>query len=161
MSRLGGIRYSMNQTPFKRSLPLVALTTDGAAVPNPGQGAWACVLRYGNAYKEISGRSDGETTNNLMELTAVVEGLKALTKPCRVIVRTDSKIAIAWARRGYFDRKKKRREKLPRAAALADSMKPLLDMHKVSFAWVRGHAGDLDNERCDQLAAAALSHATE
>lgn len=142
---------TQNETPFPSPLPMVAITTDGSARPNPGLGAWACVLRFGTAYKELSGRSSGETTNNLMEMTAVVEGLKHLKKPCRVQVRTDSKIAISWCRDGSFAKVKKQL-RYPEAFALSREFARLAKIHTVTFQWVRGHNGDMDNERCDVLA---------
>ena len=140
--------------PFDPALPLVALTTDGACSPNPGPGAWAYVLRFGTAYKEQAGCCV-LTTNNRMELRAVIEGLKALTRPCRVVVRTDSKNTIAWCGPRAFQREKKR-NRFPEAYAMALEFRKLAAIHTVSFLWVPGHAGDIDNERCDLLASEAI-----
>lgn len=136
--------------PFTTSLPLVVLTTDGSCKPNPGRGAWAYILKYGNAYKEGSGRAEN-TTNNRMEITAVIEGLRAIKRPCRVIVRTDSKITIAWTKRGAKWGAKKIKN-MPEAHELVLEYHRVAKPHIVTFDWVRGHAGDPDNERCDQLA---------
>jgi ribonuclease HI len=137
--------------PFNASLPSVIITTDGACRPNPGPGAWACVLRFGTAYKELSGRSSGETTNNRMELQAIIEGLRLLKKPCRVIVRSDSKTAIAWCKGRSF-RTETKQKKFSEAFAMHSEFKRMAQVHTISFEWVRGHNGDPDNERCDILA---------
>lgn len=140
----------MQQTiPFNSSLPLVVLTTDGGCTPNPGPGAWAYVLRFGDAYKEQSG-CEPDTTNNRMELRAVIEGLKALKKPCRVIVRTDSKNTIAWCGPDSF-KKEKQQRRHPEAFEMVEEFRRVSAQHIVSFEWVKGHAGHADNERCDQL----------
>lgn len=132
--------------------------TDGACVPNPGPGAWAFTLRFGDAYEELSGCSSGVTTNNRMELQAVVEGLKAIRHPSRVVIRTDSKNTIAWCRPGAF-KGVARQQKFPQAYALVREFNRLASIHAVTFEWVRGHNGDQDNERCDALCARALENA--
>lgn len=121
----------------------ITLTTDGACSPNPGRGGWACLLRYGNAYREISGSSPW-STNNRMELRAIIEGLKALKERCDVTIITDSKIAIAWCRQ------KKPSKHFPHEMAIELAL--ALAGHKLTFQWVKGHAGHPDNERCDRLA---------
>lgn len=149
---------NLSSTPFSHSLPLVVLTTDGGCSPNPGPGAWAYVLRFGTAYKEASGACP-ETTNNRMELQAVIEGLRALKKPCRVIVRTDSKNTIAWCRPDSF-RTWKKKLKHPEAFALVEEFRTRAARHCVTFEWVRGHCGDTDNERCDELCSRLLHSAS-
>jgi ribonuclease HI len=128
----------------------VTITTDGACHPNPGFGGWAAVLRFGTAMRELSG-AEANTTNNRMELRAVVEAMSVLKEPCRVVVRTDSKNTIAWCRPKAFAKAKKR-ERLPEAFALVEKYRAAAARHDVTFEWVRGHAGDPDNERCDLLA---------
>ena len=127
----------------------VTITTDGACVPNPGKGAWAAVLRYGQAVKEIAG-FEPQTTNNRMELLAVAQALEALKGPCNVLVRSDSMIVVNLLNgRGKKPSKRANQDLVQRVIA---AMQP----HQVSSVWVRGHNGDPDNERCDQLAAALV-----
>ena len=136
----------------------VYIYTDGACSGNPGAGGWGAILKYGEHTKELSG-FEPETTNNRMELTAVISALEALKEPCEAIVTTDSKyvcdgITKGWARswraKGWIKGDKK-------PALNPDLWERLLDLtekHKVSFVWVRGHAGHPENERCDELAVA-------
>lgn len=136
----------------------VYIYTDGACSGNPGAGGWGAILKYGEHTKELSG-FEPETTNNRMELTAVISALEALKEPCEAIVTTDSKyvcdgITKGWARswraKGWIKGDKK-------PALNPDLWGRLLDLtekHKVSFVWVRGHAGHPENERCDELAVA-------
>lgn len=149
---------SQEQIPFNASLPAVTITTDGCCKPNPGIGSWACVLRFGNAYKEISGRSSGVTTNNRMELLAIISALRALKKPCRVILRTDSKVASAWIQNKIG--KKVARDN-PDITRMVGEARALCAQHTVTFQWVRGHNGDPDNERCDELADLAFNESSE
>ncbi len=152
MPKCGGARFKLStmnqtQTPFSPSLPLVVLTTDGGCKPNPGAGAWAFVLRFGTAYKEQAGACP-HTTNNRMELRAVIEGLKALKKPCRVIVKTDSRVVVAWITNKIG--KKVARDN-PDIGVMVGEARGLCLQHTVTFEWVRGHSGHEDNERCDTL----------
>jgi len=134
----------------------VSLYTDGACSGNPGPGGWGAILVYGPHEKELSGGSP-RTTNNRMELTAVIEGLRLLKEPCIVTLTTDSKyvadsIEKGWARSW----KSKGWRKSDGSPALnpdlwADALK-LLDVHTVEVVWVKGHAGHPYNERCDKLA---------
>lgn len=125
---------------------------------NPGRGGWAAILRYGHHKKELSG-SEERTTNNRMEMTAVVEGLKAIREPCRVTVETDSEYVQKgmtrwiknWKRRGW----KTSTGEMVKNQDLWQSLEAALAMHKVTWVWVRGHAGHADNNRCDRLARAA------
>ena len=135
---------------------LVTIYTDGACSGNPGPGGWGVILSYKGHKKELSG-GERQTTNNRMELTAVIEGLSALTRPCRVNVVTDSKyvvdaITLGWARKwraqGWM-RNKKEKALNP---DLWETLLDLLDRHDVTFTWVKGHAGHPENERCDELA---------
>lgn len=137
--------------PFNPSLSAVTLTTDGSCEPNPGNGGWAYVLRYGSHYKEGNGREDN-TTNNRMEMRAVIEGLRALKRPCAVLIRTDSKVVLSWTRGPKKKRKARWEEKNPHAVALIREFQDAAQNHVLSFEWVKGHNGDQDNERCDHLA---------
>jgi len=147
----------------------ICLTTDGACIGNPGPGGWACVLRFGNHHKEMFG-SAAHTTNNRMELRAVIEGLKALREPCEVTVVTDSqyvKNGITqwlpdWKAHGWLKKTKGKlgtREVLNRD--LWEELEGALGRHKTKWEWVKGHAGNQDNARCDQLALAAASEAAK
>ena len=137
----------------------VAMHTDGACSGNPGPGGFGVVLQYGAGRNELSG-GFRLTTNNRMELLAVIKGLETLKRPCAVSLYTDSKyIADAvnkgWARRwcaiGWRRNKTEKAINPDLWARLLD----LLDVHDVDFIWVRGHAGDPGNERADALAVAA------
>ena len=133
----------------------VQLFTDGACRGNPGPGGWGAVLRFGSREKELFG-GDPATTNNRMELTAVIRGLEALTRPCAVDVTTDSvyvKNGITqwihnWKRNGWRTAAKKpvKNDDLWRRLDAAASR------HDVSWHWVKGHAGHPENERADALA---------
>lgn len=134
----------------------VQIFTDGACSGNPGPGGWGTVLRFGEHEKELSGGA-ADTTNNRMELTAVIEGLKALKEPCEVTLTTDSKYVCdsilkrwvyGWRARGW----KKSDGKPALNVDLWEQLLPLLEKHKVTFVWVKGHAGHPENERCDRLA---------
>ncbi len=137
----------------------VYIYTDGACSGNPGPGGWGAVLmtnENGENQKELSG-GDKHTTNNRMEMTAVIEGLKALKRPCNVIVTTDSKyvcdaIDKGWARKWKANNYIKSDKKPALNSDLWDQMLSLLDTHKVQFKWVKGHAGHKYNELCDKLA---------
>ncbi len=134
----------------------VELFTDGACSGNPGPGGWGAILRYNSVEKELCG-GEADTTNNRMELTAVIEGLKALKEPCIVNICTDSKyvcdgINLGWAE-GWRARGWKKADKKP--ALNPDLWSELLDLtkkHKVTFNWIKGHAGHPENERCDKMA---------
>jgi len=139
-------------------LKKVYLYTDGACSGNPGPGGWGVVLKYGGQEKELSG-GEPETTNNRMELTAVIEGLSALKEPCEVELCSDSTYVINsiqkkwvynWQRKGW-----RKSDNSPALNVdLWQRLLPLLETHKVSFVWVRGHTGHPENERCDRLAVA-------
>ncbi len=134
----------------------VEIYTDGACSGNPGKGGWGAVLVYGNKEKEISGAA-ADTTNNRMELTAVIEALNALKEPCNVTLTTDSKYVcdainqqwvFSWKKNGW----KKADKKPALNVDLWEKLLKLLDIHTVTFVWVRGHNGHPYNERCDTLA---------
>ncbi|MBQ5331091.1 MAG: ribonuclease HI [Oscillospiraceae bacterium] len=138
------------------SADIVEIFTDGACSGNPGPGGWGTILRFNGAEKALSG-GEPQTTNNRMELTAVIEGLKALKRPCRVIVTTDSKYvcdgitkgwAVSWRKKGW----KKGDGKPALNPDLWGQLLDLLEKHDVKMVWVKGHAGHPENERCDALA---------
>lgn len=134
----------------------VEIYTDGACSGNPGPGGWGAVLVYGGHEKELCG-GEAETTNNRMELTAVIEALSALREPCEVTLTSDSKyvvdaLTLGWAE-GWRARGWRKADKSP--ALNADLWARLLELthiHRVTCVWVKGHAGHPYNERCDRLA---------
>ena len=135
----------------------VIIYTDGACSGNPGPGGWGAILKYGRFTKELSG-GEAETTNNKMELTGVITALKALKEPCSVTLYTDSQYIAnavnegwlaAWMEKGW--RRKGGELKNP---DLWKELSGLLDIHSVEFVWVKGHADNEYNNRCDELAVA-------
>lgn len=136
----------------------VDIYSDGACSGNPGAGGYGVILRYKGKEREISGGSP-ETTNNRMELTAVIEGLSALKEPCRVMLTTDSRYVVDSVNKGWLYSWKKNNwiksnSKPVLNVDLWERLIPLLEMHDVTFIWVRGHDGHPENERCDRLAVA-------
>lgn len=134
----------------------VIIYTDGACSGNPGPGGWCAILRYGKFEKEISGGS-ADTTNNKMELTAVIQGLKALNRKCDVTIVSDSKYVCDAVTKGWvYSWKKKGWKKSDGKPALNSQMweelLQLLAIHNVEFDWIKGHAGHPENERCDKKA---------
>lgn len=134
----------------------VEIFTDGACSGNPGPGGWGAILRYKNTEKEISG-GEKETTNNRMELTAVIEALKLLKEPCEVDLCTDSKyvadgLSKGWAKGWKANGWRKSDKKPALNPDLWDELLTLYDKHKVNIIWVKGHASHPENERCDTLA---------
>ena len=133
----------------------VYLYTDGACSGNPGPGGWACLLKYNEIAKEISGGAE-KTTNNQMELTAVIEGLSLLKKPCEVELFTDSKYVLEGATKwlqGWIQKGWKRADKKPVLNRdLWEQLIPLFNKHSITWHWVKGHAGHPENERVDSLA---------
>ena len=136
----------------------IELFTDGACSGNPGPGGWGAILRYNGREKELSG-GEPETTNNRMELTAVIRGLEALKEPCRVTVTTDSRYVVdgieqgwarSWRARGWV----KSDKKPALNPELWGRLLELVEQHEVNFCWIKGHAGHPENERCDRLAVA-------
>ena len=139
----------------------VTLYTDGACSGNPGPGGWGAILSYNGATKELSG-GEQNTTNNRMELTAVIRGLEALKEPCVVELYSDSKYVIDALEKGWaWGWKKKNWVKSNKEKALnPDLWQKLLDemkRHEVEFHWVKGHDGHPENERCDTLATTAAA----
>ena len=134
----------------------VWMYTDGACSGNPGPGGWGTILKSGGAVKELSGGA-ASTTNNRMELTAVIAGLEALKYPCRVTVTSDSKYVVDAIQKGWAEKWKAQgwmRNKKEKALNpdLWEKLLGLLAVHEVTFHWVKGHAGHPENERCDELA---------
>lgn len=136
----------------------VSIYTDGACSGNPGPGGWGAILRYGSAEKELSGGAFG-TTNNRMELTAVISALSALKEPCEVDLYSDSKyiidaVTLGWAKKWKANGWKKANREPALNSDLWDKLLTLINKHSVTFHWVKGHAGHPENERCDALAVA-------
>ncbi|MBO5211014.1 MAG: ribonuclease HI [Clostridia bacterium] len=134
----------------------IELFTDGACSGNPGPGGWGAILRYNGVEKELSG-GEKDTTNNRMELTAVIKGLQALKEPCHVVLTTDSKyvsdgISKGWAQSWKNNGWRKADKKPALNPDLWDELLSLLTIHEVEINWVKGHAGHPENERCDKLA---------
>jgi ribonuclease HI len=137
----------------------ILIYTDGGAIDNPGPGGYGVVLRYKGHRKELSG-GFRRTTNNRMELLACIEGLKALKRRCTVVLYSDSKYVVNGMSKGWAERWQARGWKLNndedvKNADLWQQLVILCQQHDVEFRWVRGHSGNPDNERCDQLAMAA------
>ena len=134
----------------------VEIFTDGACSGNPGPGGWGVILKYKDTEKELSGGA-AQTTNNRMEMTAVITALEMLKEPCKVTLYSDSKYVIdsvtkgwakSWQSKGWV---KSNKEKALNPD-LWERLLALLNKHKVEFVWVKGHAGHPENERCDRLA---------
>ena len=133
----------------------VEIFTDGACSGNPGPGGWGCLLRYRGQEKTLSG-GNPQTTNNRMELTAVIEGLKHLKEPCVIHLSTDSKYVMDgvtqylenWIQNGW----KKSNKKPVLNTDLWQELVQELERHKINWNWVKGHAGHPENERVDALA---------
>ena len=135
--------------------PTIFLYTDGAASGNPGPGGWGAVLCCGTLRKEMSG-GFARTTNNRMELLAVIEGLEAIRwEEARVEVYSDSTYVVKAVTEGWLDRWIATGFKKKKNADLWLRFNPLYRKHQVSFHWLKGHAGHPENERCDALAVAA------
>jgi len=134
---------------------IVEIYTDGACKGNPGPGGWGVLLRSAGAVKELHG-GEANTTNNRMEMTAVIEALRALKRPCKVRLHTDSKYVQQgitvwihdWKRRGW----KTADRKPVKNVDLWTQLDALVTLHEIEWTWVRGHAGDPGNERADELA---------
>lgn len=153
----------MNAT---RAPKQVDLFTDGACSGNPGPGGWGALLRYTDAKgvheKEISGY-DPATTNNRMEMTAVIEGLKSLKNRCNVTIHTDSKYVMDGVTKYLFNWKRNGWKTADRKEVKNIDLWQLLDaalpLHDLKWTWVKGHAGHVENERVDQLARDAITKA--
>jgi ribonuclease HI len=144
-----------DENPDTTDQPLVEMWTDGACKGNPGIGGWGALLRFGPHTKELFG-GEAVTTNNRMELTAVVEGLRALTRPSTVVVHVDSSYVMngmktwiaGWKRNGWQTSAKKPVKNVD----LWQALDAEVTKHDVRWVWVKGHAGDPGNERADALA---------
>ena len=152
----------MNANPNSKSgaMPHVEIYTDGGCEPNPGPGGFGAVLIHLKKRAEISG-GFRKTTNNRMEIFAAIAGLEMLKQPCKVTIYSDSKYVVdammegwvaAWKRKGWWRTKTER----PENVDLWQRLDALCQTHQVDFRWVKGHAGNPENERCDQLAMTAL-----
>jgi ribonuclease HI len=137
----------------------VEIFCDGACSGNPGPGGWGSILRSGKNVKELSGAA-AETTNNRMEMTAAIAALESLNRPCEVLLTTDSQYLVkgmtewisGWQKKGWVNSKKE-------PVLNRDLWEKLLELsriHKIHWVWVRGHNGHAENERCDELARAAI-----
>ena len=141
----------------------VEIFTDGACKGNPGVGGWGAILRYKNKEKEIKGFSK-ETTNNIMELKAVIEALKNLKKPCEIIITTDSKYVkngiMDWIHNWKKNGWKTAAKKEVKNKELWIELDSLIKIHSISWDWVKGHSGHPENERADLLANIAIEEST-
>lgn len=137
----------------------VEIFTDGACSGNPGAGGWGAILRYNDVSKELFGGEE-DTTNNRMELTAVIEALSALKEPCNITLYTDSRYVMDGIEKWIFNWKKNgwktANKKTPvKNVELWQKLDELRSKHEIRFVWVKGHAGHIENERCDELARTA------
>lgn len=137
----------------------VTVYTDGACIGNPGPGGYGVVLLYGKYRRELS-CGYRKTTNNRMEILAALAGLEALKERCRVILYSDSEylvkaVAQGWARKWQANGWRRNKKEKALNTDLWERLLPLCEFHQVEFKWVRGHAGDQENERCDKLAISA------
>ena len=143
---------------------IVELFTDGACSGNPGPGGWGCILRYKGTEKELCGGEPG-TTNNRMEMMAVIQGISALKRACTIAVYTDSQYVQkgitewiwGWKKRDW----KTADNKPVKNADLWQQLDALVKKHKISWHWVKGHAGHVENERADELARKGLKEARD
>jgi len=143
----------------------VTIYTDGACSGNPGPGGYGIVMIYGEHRKELSG-GDNATTNNRMEIMGVIIGLQTLKHPCQVDLYSDSRyvvdaIAKGWVLRWQQNNWMRNKKEPALNIDLWEQLLPLLNMHKVTFHWVKGHAGHPENERCDELARTAIKNLTD
>lgn len=135
---------------------VIEIFTDGACSGNPGPGGYCAILKYKGHKKTVSGGSV-ETTNNRMELSAVIEGLRALNRPCKVFLTTDSKyVADAINKNWLSSWKKNNWKKSDKKPVLNqdlwEELDALIQVHSVKFNWVKGHSGHPENEECDKIA---------
>ena len=148
-----------NSTSPDTSLPLVEAYTDGACRGNPGPGGWGTLLRFGEHEKQLKGAM-AETTNNQMELTAAIEAFRALKKPCRVKITTDSQYVkngitqwiAGWKRKGW----KTAANNPVKNKELWQALDEAIGQHEVEWHWVKGHSGHAENELVDDLANQAI-----
>ena len=137
----------------------IEIFTDGACSGNPGPGGWGAILRYKEHEKELFGYSS-QTTNNRMELTAVVEALRAIKEPCHVILYTDSRYLkdgiTGWIHKWKRNNWKTSTKEPVKNKDLWEALDEAAQRHDIEWHWVKGHAGHPENERCDQLARKAI-----
>ena len=138
----------------------VRIYTDGGCEPNPGPGGYGIVLLYGKARKEVSG-GFSLTTNNRMEIYAAIKGLELLKEPCKVTIFSDSQYLVSAMMEGWVTKWKKKNwltssKEKAKNIDLWEKLCSLCEVHQVTFVWTKGHAGNIENERCDQLAYTAL-----
>ena len=136
----------------------VDLFTDGACSGNPGPGGWGAVLRYNGVEKELSG-GEANTTNNRMELSAVIFALEALKEPCHVVLYSDSQyvcnaLKLGWAKKWRANGWMRNKKEPALNPELWERLLTLCEKHELEINWVKGHAGHPENERCDRLAVA-------
>lgn len=136
----------------------VIIYTDGACSGNPGPGGWGAILKYGSASRELSG-GEAATTNNRMELTGVITALEALKEPCQVTLYTDSQYVVnamtkGWAKKWQTNGWMRNKKDPALNPDLWQQLLSLCQLHQVEFVWVKGHAENEYNNRCDQLAVA-------
>ena len=137
---------------------LVEIYSDGACSKNPGPGGWACILKHEGHELKMSGK-EPNTTNNRMELTAVIKALEALKKPCTLKIFTDSKYVVdsinkGWAEKWQQNNWIKSNKKKVLNPDLWQKLLSLLESHTAEFIWVKGHSGHPENELCDRMAVA-------
>lgn len=141
----------------------IEIFTDGACSGNPGNGGWGVVLRFNGIEKELSGY-EVNTTNNKMELTAVIEALKALKEPCEVVLTTDSQYVMKgfteWLPNWLVNNWKNASKKPVANQELWQELKKQSERHKINWIWVKGHNGHPENEKCDELARKAIESIT-
>ena len=140
----------------------VTIYTDGACSGNPGDGGWACILLYKDSKKELSGGQQN-TTNNVMEMTAVIKGLEALKRPCNVNIYRDSSYVVNTFEKGWIDNWLKNGwrtsdKKDVKNKDLWVKLYELSKTHNITFNKVKGHSDDILNNRCDELARAAIKN---
>jgi len=146
----------------KKRRPEVEIFTDGSCLGNPGPGGWCAILRFGRTEKVLAGSAPA-STNNRMELTAPLQGLRALKRPCRVRVTSDSQYVVRgmtrwvamWMARGWKRAGNKKVENEDLWKALVEAAKP----HEVEWRWIRGHSGHPENERADRVAREQIGRA--
>tara|TARA_B100000809_G_C14690834_1_gene370456 strand:- start:43 stop:489 length:447 start_codon:yes stop_codon:yes gene_type:complete len=139
--------------------PILKIYTDGACKGNPGIGGWGAILKYGTQIKEINGFSE-KTTNNIMELTAVIKALKKLNRNCKIIITTDSNYVKngitdwinTWKTNGW----KTANKKPVKNKKIWVELDQLVSRHNIEWKWIKGHSGHPENERADQLANQAI-----
>ncbi len=146
----------------KQIVKKVEIYTDGACSGNPGPGGYGVILKYNGHSKELSAGYKN-TTNNRMELLAIIKGLEALKEPCEVTVYSDSRYIVdainkGWVQRWASNHWMRNKKEVAKNIDLWERLLDLLKTHRVTFKWVKGHAGHKENERCDELAVKAAAN---